>query len=304
MSRRLSIALVLAFVAFVGGPAGAQFGNPLKRAVPPAPQPAEPKPRPFCHGITDETVDQFIKAKKLRKQDRTVADAEARLRDLEARQKAAADAEAQGQAAVMVDAMQKLGECEDAAREKHPRQAEQERLNNQSNAAYDRGDQTAGDRLNAQSTALAEMIDRDVKKACEHMQPNMHGTGALAEEAARDQKATMDYIQCMAEAQKAGKDPARVCKAPATGQGPAAQAENAKRERENAERQAARAAIEQARADADKKAANDAGIEEKEMARVNECIAGRLRNPSGTPSTPESNAAIDKRASELQAVLQ
>ena len=107
MSRRLSIALVLAFVAFVGGPAGAQFGNPLKRAVPPAPQPAEPKPRPFCHGITDETVDQFIKAKKLRKQDRTVADAEARLRDLEARQKAAADAEAQGQAAVMVDAMQR-----------------------------------------------------------------------------------------------------------------------------------------------------------------------------------------------------
>jgi hypothetical protein len=91
---------------------------------------------------------------------------------------------------------------------------------------------------------------------------------------------------------------------PAAGQGPAAQAERARLERENAERQAARGAIEQARSDADKKAANDAGIEEKEMARVNECIAGRLRNPSGTPSTPESNAAIDKRASELQAVLQ
>ncbi len=304
MSRLVAVVLTALFVASAGGPAGAQFGNPLKRAVPPAPQPAQPKPRPFCHGITDETVDQFIKAKKSRQQDRTVADAEARLRDLEARQKAAADAQAQGQATVMVDAMQKLGECEDAAREKHPRYAEQIRLHDQSNAAYDRGDQAAGDRLDAQSTALAEIIDRHAKKACEHLQPNMHGTGALAEEAARDQKAMLDYIQCMADAQKAGKDPARVCQLPAAGQGPAAQAERARLERENAERQAARAAIEQARSDADKKAAKDAGIEEKEMARVNECIAGRLRNPSGTPSTPESNAAIDKRASELQAVLQ
>ena len=304
MSRTLSVSLVLALAALLSTPIGAQFGNPLKRAIPPAPAPAQPKPRPYCHSITEETIDQFIKATKSRKQDRSVADAEARLRDLEARQKAAADAQAQGQATVMVDAMQKLGECEDAAREKHPRYAEQIRLHDQSNAAYDRGDQAAGDRIDAQSTALAEIIDRHAKKACEHLQPNMHGTGALADEAARDQKAMMDYIQCMADAQKAGKDPSRACVLPAAGQGPAAKAEQARLERENAERQAARNAIEQARSDADKKAANDAGIEEKEMARVNECIAGRLRNPSGTPSTPESNAAIDKRASELQAVLQ
>jgi len=304
MSRTLSVSLVLALAALLSTPIGAQFGNPLKRAIPPAPAPAQPKPRPYCHSITEETIDQFIKATKSRKQDRSVADAEARLRDLEARQRAAADAQAQAQGAGLIDAMQKHADCQDAAREKHPRYAEQQRLNNQSNAAYDRGDQTAGDRFNAQSSALTEIIDRDANKACEKLQPNMLGTGALAEEAARDQQAMLDYIKCMEAAQKAGKDPSRACVLPAAGQGPAAQAEQARLERENAERQAARGAIEQARADADKKAANDAGMEEKEMARVNECIAGRLRNPSGTPSTPESNAAIDKRASELQAVLQ
>ncbi len=304
MSRTLSVSLVLALAALLSTPIGAQFGNPLKRAIPPAPAPAQPKPRPYCHSITEETIDQFIKATKSRKQDRSVADAEARLRELEARQRAAADAQAQAQGAGLIDAMQKHADCQDAAREKHPRYAEQQRLNNQSNAAYDRGDQTAGDRFNAQSSALTEIIDRDANKACEKLQPNMLGTGALAEEAARDQQAMLDYIKCMEAAQKAGKDPSRACVLPAAGQGPAAQAERARLERENAERQAARGAIEQARADADKKAANDAGMEEKEMARVNECIAGRLRNPSGTPSTPESNAAIDKRASELQAVLQ
>ena len=304
VSRLVSLALTALFAASAGGPAGAQFGNPLKRAIPPAPAPAQPKPRPYCHSITDETIDQFIKATKSRRQNRSVDDAEARLRELEARQRTAADAQAQAQGAGLMEAMQKHFECEDAAREKHPRYAEQQRLNNQSNAAYDRGDQTAGDRFNAQSSALAETIDRDAKKACEKLQPNMLGTGALAEEAAKDQQAMLDYIKCMEAAQKAGKDPSRACVLPAAGQGPAAQAERARLERENAERQAARGAIEQARSDADKKAANDAGMNENELGRVRECIAGRLNNPNGTPSTPESNAAIDKRASELRAALQ
>ena len=45
------------------------------------------------------------------------------------------------------------------------------------------------------------------------------------------------------------------------------------------------------------------GFTEEEYARLKECVIGRLATPKTTPTTPESAAAIDKRAAELEKAL-
>jgi hypothetical protein len=45
------------------------------------------------------------------------------------------------------------------------------------------------------------------------------------------------------------------------------------------------------------------GFTEEEYARLKECVIGRLATPKTTPTTPESEAAIDKRAAELEKAL-
>ena len=289
MSRSVVFALVV-FVASAGGPAGAQVGNPLKRALPPAPAPAQPKPRPFCHSITDETIDRFIKGLEKRRQQ------QAALNEAQVRARAESDASAKQQGDALLAAMDRYSTCEDAAREKHPKYHEQVRANNLANAAYDRGDQAAGDRYTAQATALTDLIDKAAQKACESLRPNMFGTGAVAEEAARDQQVMIEYGKCVEAAQKDGKDPGKSCPFPALGQGPATQAAQAQHAANDR-------AMRDAKSDVDKKAAEAAGMDENEWGRINECIAGRLNNPTATPSTPESNDAIDKRAPQLRSAI-
>jgi hypothetical protein len=292
MSRTLTAALVLMLVAMAGGPAGAQFGNPLKKVLPPspAPAPAQPVRKPFCHSITEETLDRFMKGLEKRRQQH------AALKEAEARARADADAAAKQQGDALMAAMDVHSKCKDQAQEKHPKYQEQIRANNQANAAYDRGDQAAGDRFNALATELADLIDKDVEKACEHVRPNMFGTGPVAEEAARDHQKMIEYGQCVEAAQKNGKDPRQDCTMPIGGQGPATRAAQA-------QQNAANRAMQDARSDVDKKAAEAAGMDENEFGRINECVAGRLDNPTATPTTPETNAAIDARAPQLRAAL-
>jgi hypothetical protein len=52
-----------------------------------------------------------------------------------------------------------------------------------------------------------------------------------------------------------------------------------------------------------KTGAKAGNMTEEEYARLKECIRGHLQNPQATPTTPDSDAAIDKRGAELKQAL-
>ena len=72
---------------------------------------------------------------------------------------------------------------------------------------------------------------------------------------------------------------------------------------ERADTKAAAAAMMDDAGDADEQGWKAGGFTEQEYARLKECVIGRLATPGATPTTPESAAAIDKRAAELEKAL-
>jgi hypothetical protein len=72
---------------------------------------------------------------------------------------------------------------------------------------------------------------------------------------------------------------------------------------EEAETRAAAEAIGKETGDAVETGKEAGGFTEEEYARLKECVIGRLETPKTTPTTPESEAAIDRRAAELEKAL-
>jgi hypothetical protein len=72
---------------------------------------------------------------------------------------------------------------------------------------------------------------------------------------------------------------------------------------EDAANRAAAEAIVKETGDAVEAGKEAGGFTEEEYARLKECVIGRLETPKTTPTTPESEAAIDKRAAELEKAL-
>ncbi len=66
---------------------------------------------------------------------------------------------------------------------------------------------------------------------------------------------------------------------------------------------AAAAAMTEDTGDATEAGLKAGNLTEDEYARLKECVLGRLTTPKTTPTTPESAAAIDKRAAELEKAL-
>jgi hypothetical protein len=73
---------------------------------------------------------------------------------------------------------------------------------------------------------------------------------------------------------------------------------------ESAASRAAAEAMSNTHTDAMKAGAKAGDMTEEEYARLKECVRGHLLNPQATPTTPESDAAIDKRSAELKPALE
>jgi hypothetical protein len=56
-------------------------------------------------------------------------------------------------------------------------------------------------------------------------------------------------------------------------------------------------------ADSQQAGVDASGLNEGEYGKLKECVLGRLQTPKSTPTTPDSDAAIDKRSAELKKAL-
>jgi hypothetical protein len=260
--RPTPLVILVAFVLAIGASAHAQFGNLLKKKLPtPGAPAAAPGQKPYCSDITDEMIDRFLKALQTRRLalERVAADERQRKAEQD-KKKAEQDKKDQGKAERMVADIVKYSECTQAFEEKDPRTKERNRLQDASSAAYDKGDNANGEKLDNQAQAVSAQINADAERACAHVKFSMDKYGPSAEE------------QAAATAEQAASD-------------------------------AAREAMQLARLSADHEAAKSQGFTDREFAKMLECTTGRLNNPTATPTTPDSAAAIDQRADDLRKAL-
>src|SRR6476620_11269164 len=126
--------------------------------------PAEPAPQPvkraFCSGITNEQIDQFIKAQQVRAQALQSELAKANAK------KAVADAMDKKLASENLEAMTKTGECTDAFKEKDPRSKEILRLDTLAEAATNGNDEAKAEQYQKKSSRLSNALEVDADRAC------------------------------------------------------------------------------------------------------------------------------------------
>lgn len=299
-ARRAGVVALPVFVlAALGAPVNAQFGNPLKRALPKPPAAAAPEKPKYCEKITDKSLDDLLKALDAERSRRQNArqQQEAAKKSQMTRDQAAADR--------MMAAMAKQEACEQAAMEKDPRFKEATRLGELRNKAQDRGDEAAADKYGEQLADLTDKLEQMARAACmdpaclarARAQSPLNET--LAEFRAAVAKASGE-ARAAAEAQVAAylgmieSEAIQKC-------GPVGAA--APTAAEQAASDAAAHDLQNATSGIEAGAAEEAGLSEKEYNRLVECSCGALRNRDGTPITEESKAAIVARRGDLTAAL-
>jgi hypothetical protein len=182
--RPTPLVILLAFVLAAGASAHAQFGNLLKKKLPGAPAPP-PQSTLYCRDITDEKIERFLKALKVRQAalDRSAA-AERQRKAEQDQRRAVQDKKDRGKAERMIADITKYSDCTLAFEEKDPRTKERNRLQDASTAAYDKGDDAAGEKLDNQAQAIAKQISADAERACAHVKFSMDKYGPTEEEKA------------------------------------------------------------------------------------------------------------------------
>jgi len=326
--RRLALLpLILGGVLAVIGTVNAQF--PKLPKVPKGPLPGvntpstpEPPQKLYCSGITNEQIDQYIKARQVQGQvlQSELAKANAKKADADALDKKR-DAENQKLAAENAQYMMKNIDCRDAAKEKDPRAKEQSRLEALAEEATNANDEARAELLQKRAARVSEAIEVDADKAC-------GGRGYSLLVACRDQKmAADDRSQEVARLRKleaeAGKKGDRAkeleygkkadeIEAPMMAMSQmtcmaehpeynmmGAQAPREQTAEEQATHKAAQDAFGNAHANADKAGADAAKLTDAEYNKLDHCIRSVLNDVPATPIDAATKAVIQKRAGDL-----
>src|SRR5262245_58082804 len=157
----VSVAAAAAFVAAIGVTADAQLGGILKKPKPGVAKPAATQDNGLsCSGVTDETIDKYLKARKAWQDvyDRDMAQANAR--------QAEADAMAKKRAQGTFGTLMATAECTDKFKEKDPRSREIARLEQLVADAEDKGDEAKADALRKKLDPLSDALNVDADRAC------------------------------------------------------------------------------------------------------------------------------------------
>lgn len=300
-SGRVLVLATATLLAAAGAPAGAQFGNLLKKTLPKPPAAAAPPAPVFCSGITDRHLDQLLKAAEARRR----IEEEAQRHDDRAKAIRAKAEQAAG--ARLTAKRERYDACQQAAIAKDPRTKEADRLGELRNRAQDRGDEATADKLGEQFAALTEAVEKDATTKCidqaclARERAKSPAQELLAEARAAAAKASTPEQKSMFESQIPGYlgmiETEAILKciggAEDVTMTPADQAET----------DAALAAAANVRESADETAAKEAGLTGKEYGKLFECVCGGLNYPAGTPLASESKDVIEARRDELAAAL-
>jgi hypothetical protein len=327
--RRLTLLpLMVAGVFAVIGTVNAQF--PKIPKVPKSPLPGVNTPAPeqnqthlYCMGITNEQIDQYIKARQVQGQvlESELGKANAKKAEADALDKKR-DAENQKLAAENAQYMMKNIDCRDAAKEKDPRAKEQSRLEALAEEATNANDEARAELLQKRAARVSEAIEVDADKAC-------GGRGFSLLVACRDKKMVADdRLQEVARLRKleaeAGKKGDRAKeleygKKADEIEGPmmamsqmtcmaehpeynmmGAQAPREQTAEEQATHKAAQDAFSNARENADKAGQDAAKLDPGEYNKLDHCIRSVLKDAPATPIDAATKAVIQKRAGDLK----
>jgi hypothetical protein len=300
--------IAVALILLVSVISEAQLGGLLKKKLqkPAAPgepaSPASPGARPpYCAGITDEKINQYLKAKEVQKQvlQKEAARANARKADAAAR-RADAEALATKRAERMVSTMAATGECTDTFKEKDPRSKNIARLEDLVAAANERGEDAKAEEIQKELSALSDTLEVDADRAC-------GGRGAAALHDCRGKKKAALAKAGVTEPMLSVQAQAECMQDPSTSGFAGATAASAEEEAATAEERAATEEAAElfriANANADKAGADAAGLTRDEFNQLDHCIRSVLGGNLAAPTTPESTAAINRRSAELKAAL-
>lgn len=204
-----------------------------------------------------------------------------------------------------MDLSLKQAACWDAAKEKDPRSREAVRLSDLANAAVDKGDEKLAEKYNAQASVLNDALDDMSRKACSgnceaqktENDPRGKEVVALEQQAAKVTDATLKaglQVQAQALRGQIQMEAHNAC-GPMSVMMP------------SAEEEAASAQARDTAQDANQNALNAAlkagDLTEQELARLIDCVIGRIENPKATPMDPNSAAAIDSRRKALEGAM-
>jgi hypothetical protein len=325
----------LALLPLIGAGILAVIGNvnaqlPKIPKVPKSPLPGVNTPAPeqnqthlYCMGITNEQIDQYIKARQVQGQalQSELAKANAKKAEADALDKKR-DAENTKLATENVNYLMKKGECQDAFKEKDPRSKEQSRLEALAEEATNANDEARAQLLQKRASRIGEALEIDSDKACggggasklfacrdkkmaaddrsqevarlRKLEAEAGKKGDRAKELEYGQKAdelegqmvSMAQMACMAE------DPSSVMMG--------AQAPREETAEEQAAHKAAQDAFSNARENADKAGQDAAKLASDEYNKLDHCIRGVLNDTPGTPIDAATKAVIQKRAGDLK----
>jgi hypothetical protein len=189
--RRLALVpLMVAAVLAVMGTVNAQFPKlpkvPKAPSVPGVRTEAPPQQHLYCSGITNDQIDQYIKARQV--QGQALESEMAKARALKAKADALdknQDAANTKLATENVNYLMKKAECQDAFKDKDPRSKERERLETLAEEATNANDEARAQLLQKRASRIGEALEIDSDKAC-------GGGGASKLFACRDRKIAGD----------------------------------------------------------------------------------------------------------------
>jgi hypothetical protein len=292
--------IAVALTVLLGVPCEAQLGGILKKKIPKpggAAEPASPASngRPlYCANITDEDINKYLKAKEVQKRviEQEIAEQNAKKAQADAL-KQKADALSEKRAQAMISTVMATEECKDKFKEKDPRSKKIATLEDQIAAASDRGDEAKADQIQKELSPLSNALEVDADRAC-----GGRGAAALhdclaAKKAALAKQGLTEPMLTIQAQSECMQNPATSGMAGAT----AASAE------EQAATDKAAELLRSVESNADQAAADASGLKQHEFSKLDHCIRGVIAGDPTTPTTPESEAAINRRAADLKKVL-
>jgi len=283
--------------------------------------------RVSCDNLTPDEINRLLKgleAEKAARKD-AVAAANAKQKEADA-QKAAANADAQRAATVMVNDMARTGECKDAFMEKDARSKEVQRLYDLATAASEKGNEKLSEQYSEKANKIQQALDIDADKACGGKGASFMDT-CLKEGAAKSPRsAERDALQRKADDAAKKGDTAAVDRYTEQAKQVAAEIEGgtamecvvkmtalqvgadgvAAHEAGNAASQTGSEAsrmMSAAMQSGTKEGAEAAGLTESEYSRLKECVIGYINHWEGPPMNAQAASAIDRNITALKAGL-
>ena len=283
--------------------------------------------RVSCDNLTPDEINQLLKGLEAEKAARkgAVDAANAKQKEADA-QKAAANADAQRAAAIMVDDMAKTGECKDAFMEKDPRSKEVQRLYDLATAASEKNNEKLSEQYSEKASKIQEALDIDADKACGGKGASFMDSCRKEAAAKNPRSAERDQLQRKADDATKKGDSAAAERYSAQAKQLAGEIEAgvamecvvkmtqlqvgtagvAAHEAGNAASHASSEAsrmMSEAQQSGTKEGAEAAGLSEGEYARLKECVIGYINHWEGPAMNAQAASAIDRNIAALKAGL-